>query len=134
MSLLGSTLVFVFAGQLAAKAKEPPTVQQVRLAVERSLPFLAEGGEAWREGRAGGGQNKRVCVTCHQSLYALSVANRTGDPAVPRAWKYLLDTQQTDGSWKAGSRRDAAHVNVVTIHWGTGWATIGLIRTLPIEN
>ena len=67
-----------------------------------------------------------------QALYALSIAGLTGDsPAVRKAQKYLVETQQKDGSWKAISRNDPEKTNVVTIHWGTGWATIGLIRTLP---
>ncbi|MDB5337106.1 MAG: 2,3-oxidosqualene cyclase [Planctomycetaceae bacterium] len=341
MSLLCSMLVLMFAGDcppVPAQEKAPlPTSQQVRAAVERSLPFLLEGGEAWREGKTAGGQNGRICVTCHQipftiwshneakmrgltidqkrlddltawsldwcatqkhpktqthtggflstmqqlimgrsasppdrtaletyqlfgkvigtmqkeegswkegnqikgkgtareadevdtmwiilglsslekldglpretlessvkdrerglqwlktgqpgtrtdwlalrmlvereygapeqtqewlkqllaqqnadggwplmkgepshplvtgqCLYALSIAGETSDsPAIGRATKYLVETQEKDGSWKAVSRNNPAHTNVVTTYWGTGWATIGLIRTLP---
>lgn len=41
-----------------AQAGEPPTVQQVRDAITRSLPFVEKEGVAWIE--------KRKCVTCHQ--------------------------------------------------------------------
>jgi hypothetical protein len=72
-------------------------------------------------------------------LYALNVAGmKCDEPAVRRAVKYLLDTQQRDGSWHAVSREDfvpgrPAKVSAVTVHWGTGWATIGLLRTLPLR-
>lgn len=71
-----------------------------------------------------------------EALYALGVMGRTGDdPAVWRAWKYLGDTQQPDGSWKAMSRQTFAtkpdKMTPVTVHWGTGWAAIGLLKTLP---
>jgi len=70
-------------------------------------------------------------------LYALSVIGVKGEEAaVVRARKYLVDTQQEDGSWKALSRAALGagkpdKINEVNIHWGTGWAAIGLLRTLP---
>jgi hypothetical protein len=71
-------------------------------------------------------------------LYALNVAGMKSDePAVGLALKYLLDTQQPDGSWNAVSRENfvpghPAKASAVAVHWGTGWATIGLLRTLPL--
>ncbi len=74
--------------------------------------------------------------TTGECLYALGVAGLTGDDtAVRRAWKHLLTTQWKDGSWDAVSRAAFStkpeKVNEITIHWGTGWATIGLLKTLP---
>jgi hypothetical protein len=74
--------------------------------------------------------------TTGECLYALGVLGRSGDdPAVGRAWKYLVGAQQPDGSWKALSRQAFAtkpdKMNPITVHWGTAWATIGLLRTLP---
>jgi hypothetical protein len=67
-----------------------------------------------------------------QALWALSLAGMPGnDPVIDRARTYLVSTQDENGSWKATSRNNPAHTNIVTIHWGTGWATIGLLRTLP---
>lgn len=72
-----------------------------------------------------------------ESLYALSVMGvSSSEPAIGRAWGYLLKTQQADGSWKALSRQalgagKPVHVTPISIHWGTAWATIGLLRTLP---
>jgi hypothetical protein len=55
------------------------------------------------------------------------------DPVVRRAWDFLLRTQENDGSWQTpqeavNTRRRG--LNVYT-YWGTAWATIGLLRTLP---
>src|ERR1043166_678849 len=67
-----------------------------------------------------------------QALWALILAGMPGnDPVIDRARTYLVSTQDENGSWKATSRNNPAHTNIVTIHWGTGWATIGLLRTLP---
>jgi hypothetical protein len=52
-----------------------------------------------------------------QVLYALSIAGPQLDAAaIRRADQYLIDTQQADGSWNAGSRRETSKINVVTIH------------------
>jgi hypothetical protein len=69
-----------------------------------------------------------------QALYVLGLLGHDGtDPHVSRAWEFLLRTQQTDGSWQVpqeaiNTRRRG--LNVYTF-WGTAWATIGLLQTLP---
>jgi Squalene-hopene cyclase C-terminal domain len=75
--------------------------------------------------------------TTGECLYALSAAGVGGDdPAIKKATKYLVDSQQGNGSWKATSRAAFStkpdKINDITIHWGTAWATIGLVRTLPV--
>jgi hypothetical protein len=61
------------------------------------------------------------------------------DAAVAKARAYLRNTQQNDGSWKiptssfhpvTGKPRDARTDDVYS-YWGTGWATLGLLHTLP---
>ncbi len=74
--------------------------------------------------------------TTGECLYVLTAAGATpDDPAVRRAVMYLLRTQRADGSWECRTRQAFAtrpdKVNEVTSHWGSGWATIGLLRTLP---
>jgi hypothetical protein len=78
--------------------------------------------------------------TTGECLYALARAGVGGDhPAVRQACGYLLGTQQKDGSWRAGSRKEyespgaKQRVYDITNHWATGWATTGLIVTLPEE-
>jgi squalene-hopene/tetraprenyl-beta-curcumene cyclase len=67
-----------------------------------------------------------------QALYALGRAGRAGsDPAVARAWKYLVGGQRPDGSWYAPTKKPAAKDNPIALYWGTAWATIGLLHTLP---
>ena len=69
-----------------------------------------------------------------QALYALGRLGRDGaDPAVERAWKFLLATQLPDGSWAVP--QDAINtrprkLNVYT-YWGTAWSAIGVLQTLP---
>jgi hypothetical protein len=72
--------------------------------------------------------------TTGECLFALGTLGLTDDPAVKKAQKYLVGTQKPDGSWEAKSRaafsKDPGKMNPITIHWGTGWATIGLLKTL----
>ncbi len=48
-----------------------------------------------------------------------------------RAWKYLVAGQRPDGSWYAPTKKPTAKDNPIAIYWGSAWAAIGLVRTLP---
>jgi hypothetical protein len=66
-----------------------------------------------------------------QALYALSAAGvSSDDPAVRRAWTFLSSTQAEDGSWLVHTRNPNGHDPIVSFY-GTGWATLGLLSTLP---
>ncbi len=74
--------------------------------------------------------------TTGECLSALAAAGADGgDVNVRRAWRNLLAAQRPDGAWDCHSRQSFAtrpdKMNDVTVHWGSGWAAIGLIRTLP---
>jgi hypothetical protein len=74
--------------------------------------------------------------TTGEVLFALGVLGMgERDASVRRAWKYLVQSQQREGWWYSPSREtfstkpdkthDPSH------HWGTAWAAIGLLQTLP---
>lgn len=74
--------------------------------------------------------------TTGECLYCLGAMGLGGDdPTVRRAWSYLLANQNRDGSWDAQSRKSfntkPDKVYEISIHWGTGLAAIGLLKTLP---
>jgi hypothetical protein len=75
-----------------------------------------------------------------QVLYALGGAGRDGeDPSVRKAWDFLLASQAEDGSWGvptaavsvSADPRRVVRTDAVYTYWGTAWAAIGLLRTLP---
>ncbi len=71
-----------------------------------------------------------------QVLYFLSLAGAKGyRPEVQRAVAFLVATQKQDGSWPMTSRAHPGEkpmTNPVPItHFGSAWATLGLLRTVP---
>jgi hypothetical protein len=99
--------------------------------------------EALARQNADGGWSNRHEVTeseaftTGQALYALGNEGLGGDdPAVRRAWQFLVRTQREDGSWLVttnsvrpktnGQKADFAYT-----FWGSAWGAIGLARTLP---
>jgi len=92
----------------------------------------ADGGWGWLKENKGSD-----AFASGQALYALGLLGRDGkDPVVSRAWEFLLRTQDKDGSWQVpqeaiNTRRRG--LNVYTF-WGTAWATIGMLQTLPAEE
>jgi Squalene-hopene cyclase C-terminal domain len=75
-----------------------------------------------------------------QSLYALIRSGvAVDDPAIQKGRDFLLKAQRKDGSWevltptfhpKTGKGRDA-NTDAVYTYWGTAWAALGLLHTLP---
>ena len=66
-----------------------------------------------------------------QALCALVAAGETLDSrAIRRARKFLLASQKDDGSWGVRTRNPTGH-DVIVTYYGTGWAAIGLMRSLP---
>lgn len=68
------------------------------------------------------------------ALYALSTAGvPADDPALRSALQFLTTTQSEDGSWPVHGTKEKkkASVEETATYWGTAWATIGLLRTLP---
>lgn len=71
-----------------------------------------------------------------QALYVLNIAGVKNDRAeVQRAVTFLISTQKEDGSWPMTPRShpDATPAkNVVPItYFGSAWATLGLMRSMP---
>ena len=57
-------------------------------------------------------------------------------PAMRKARSFLVRSQRDDGAWlvpaervRAGEGRDS--LAEIFSYWGSGWAAIGLLRTLP---
>jgi squalene cyclase len=97
----------------------------------------ADGG--W-SARLGEGRGSDAFAT-GQSLYALC---RTGtsreDPSIEKALRYLIGTQEKDGSWRVptaaihepSARADrVVRTDAVYQFWGTSWAMLGMLQTLP---
>jgi len=65
-----------------------------------------------------------------ESLYVLGLAGvKDDDAAIGAARRFLLSTQQPDGSWESPTRK-AKGGSAISSYWGSAWAVIGLSRTL----
>lgn len=71
------------------------------------------------------------------SLYALvksPESNSQREAAVQRAIRFLVETQREDGSWavKGTKEKKKGKVEETAVYWGTTWAAIALLETLPV--
>lgn len=71
------------------------------------------------------------------SLYALARSadfNSQREAAVQFAVKFLVENQRDDGSWavKGTKEKKKGKVEETAVYWGTTWASIGLLETLPV--
>ncbi len=89
----------------------------------------ADGGWSWRKGFASDS------YATGQTLYALTRAGfRADHPAVRRAVQFLLKGQRPDGSWYAPTKKPTNRDNPIASYWGSAWATLGLLGTLPRDE
>jgi hypothetical protein len=115
----------------ALVAKEYETPERAKdLLRELVAEQNADGGWGYVRGGASYAHTTGECLYCLGSM-GLGAT----DPAVQKAWKHLVRTQQRDGWWHSPTRETFSTkpdlVRDTSIHWGTGWAAIGLLQTLP---
>jgi hypothetical protein len=71
------------------------------------------------------------------AIYALEKSTAAStDAAVQSAIKFLVETQRDDGSWavKGTKEKKKANIEETAVYWGTTWAAIGLLETLPVAQ
>lgn len=82
---------------------------------------------------------KSEALSTGQSLYALRVYGLGADDSIlRRGQKYLMETQNPDGSWTVypgltsqGGPDRLKKLEPIYRNWGSSWAAIGLARSLP---
>lgn len=87
-----------------------------------------DGGWPWLVG-----EGESDAFATGQVLYALVRLNRPASTvAVERGRRFLVENQGVDGTWAVRSTL-AREEGVIPTgrYWGTGWAVIGLLETLP---
>lgn len=73
------------------------------------------------------------------ALYALVKSNEATsvrNEALEKATRFLIETQREDGSWavKGTKEKKKNKVEETAVYWGTAWATIALLETLPVHE
>lgn len=97
-----------------------------KLLQELKIRQNSDGGWSWTSERPS------ESFATGQALYALTGMNvPIEDSAIQRARAFLLTRQKGDGSWLSPTRKPNSPDNSIAVYWGTAWATVGLVRTLP---
>ncbi|OWK43838.1 Ankyrin repeat protein [Fimbriiglobus ruber] len=127
----GTRVDWLLLRVLVAKEYETPERAQ-ELLRELLAQQNADGGWGYVRGGTSYAHTTGECLYC---LGAMGLGE--DNPAVRRAWKHLVRTQQPDGRWHAPSRETFStkpdRVHGPSTHWGTAWAAIGLRHTLPAK-
>lgn len=90
-----------------------------------------DGGWGWLIG------DESDALATGMSLYALREADvPINDPAVTRAIRFLIDSQQPDGSWQVRGTKEnkKQRVEETASYWGTTWAALGMLRVIRDAN
>jgi len=79
-------------------------------------------------------ENSSDALGTGMAIYALEKAGKNPQSiAMQQGQKFLLSTQQKDGSWKVPGtkRKKRDRIEDTASYWGTTWATLALISCLP---
>jgi len=124
-----STEWFVTRVLLAGRLNKP---EQLKLWKNRLQAIQkSDGGWGWIA------SEPSDALATGMALYALQ---SSGEPAtaasITAAQQYLIATQKEDGSWDVhGTKKNAREkIEETASYWGTTWATLGLLQTLPIQD
>ncbi len=100
------------------------TERRLKELTQRQNP---DGGWSWKIG------DPSDALATGQTLYALQKAGLASDsPVLTRGERFLIDTQRKDGSWSVpGTKSKKNQPAETSTYWGTCWAVIGLLETLP---
>lgn len=116
---LQSLMLRIMLNKLLGKTDEAQALVKQLLAAQND-----DGG--WSQAK----KLKSDALGTGQALMALNTGGKTAkDPAIAKAWGYLIKSQKPDGSWFVVSR--AYEPPAFSSYMGTAWATLALVRTLP---
>jgi hypothetical protein len=121
-----STVSLILRTRLAYQMKDADAV--AALSGELLKQQQADGG--WTSWNTGKGDHDSDALATGMVLHTLGVIGTdSSDASVRRAWSYLLKTQEKDGSWTTGNAKGSKER--IYTYWGTSWAAMGLMQTLP---
>ena len=91
-----------------------------------------DGGWPWHLGESGDAFGTGQALYTLARLGQQGLAGPEAVAAIERGRRFLVETQGDDGSWTVRSTLKREEGPTPTgIYWGTGWAVIGLLETLP---
>lgn len=117
-----------YAVQLLLATARNDQAQRDHFVTELRGQQQADGGWGWLVG------DPSDALGTGMAMYALARAGvDRGDPAIKNAQQFLISTQRDDGSWRVqgtkANKKD--RVEETAVYWGTTWAALGLMATLP---
>lgn len=117
-----------YAVQLLLAAQRNDRTSRDQFVNELRKQQQADGGWGWLVGQ------KSDALGTGMAMYALARAgvNRE-DPSIKQAQQFLVSTQGDDGSWtvQGTKAKKKDHVQETAVYWGTTWAALGLMASLP---
>ena len=88
----------------------------------------ADGGWGWLIGEGSDALGTGIVL---YALFSSDVDRQ--DAAIARAQRFLIDTQQDDGSWpvKGTKEKKKETAQETAVYWGTTWAVLAIVKSLP---
>jgi squalene-hopene/tetraprenyl-beta-curcumene cyclase len=117
-----------YAAQLVLRVQEKNEDKVTGLVAELKKQQQADGGWGWLTA------DPSDALGTGQAVYALLVAGvKADDETIKKARQFLCSTQQENGSWpvKGTKQNKKDKIEETATYWGTAWANVALLKTLP---